>query len=724
MNDAPGDALTQALRRLREAGGDGRSLDHESLAVIRRAAIARMRAGERPAGLASEYGLTRGTLYYWRSLAEEGHPRASQAAPGGRTPYKVSPQAREQLRQAVLGDPRAVGLTRPLWNRGLVRWYLREHLNTDISANHVRLLLQQLQLWPATNPPAYAQQCALVPWWVETEFGAIRTRAETSGAPLYFLQVTAVEAGAELRLMSLVQTKGAARDFALLPAEAEGGLEQACGRFLDRVLDLHSGPVVLIGDPLIAPTMRAMAAAAAARSRISLMHLPAPHEHEHRAVLHRASLEEQQLERARLRAAVDAAAAAVTQPQLTPEQGDDLGNATVRPAADGHAAPSPPHQHLLDDLVKDVRRRHQAQRLAAHYAHLQTLAEAAQTRSKHDLGQLRRELNQLLRAGRELDLGAPELAAATGLTRNTVNLVLRRTPPPEHAPATPAQALAKVGEAARLWRQAEESHSQDRQLSALLAEHKSKATAAERQACADRDQAIRACAQGGVAVSVIAAAAGVSDSLIYALTADGDLPEYPGAAAEMRQLAISLARWREARHQAESARQRLAEHDMVRRQASEDEHVLQQRRNILIARCVASGYTVGEIATWAELDVATVTGSLSAPVAEVSPEDGRQALDDLIEVSRSWRNARQEAAEQRAWAEQLDAERRRCLDQEEAARRQRNRALLACRRKGVSIGALATRLRVDTRMVREALQAAEAAEDEAAGLEELLAVSA
>ncbi|MEV1176843.1 hypothetical protein AB0J09_51485, partial [Nonomuraea sp. NPDC049784] len=102
------DALAQALRRLR-AAGDGRSLDHESLAVIRRAAIARMQNGEQPAQLAREYGLARYTLYYWRSLARQGNRRASQAAPEGRTPYKVSPQAREQLRQAVLSDPRELG---------------------------------------------------------------------------------------------------------------------------------------------------------------------------------------------------------------------------------------------------------------------------------------------------------------------------------------------------------------------------------------------------------------------------------------------------------------------------------------------------------------------------------------------------------------------------------------------------------------------------------------
>jgi hypothetical protein len=311
------------------------------------------------------------------------------------------------------------------------------------------------------------------------------------------------------------------------------------------------------------------------------------------------------------------------------------------------------------------------------------------------------------------------------LTRNAVNLVLRRTMLPEHTPLTPAQVLAEASDAATLWRQAKESHREDRLLLSLLTEHKRKATATERQACADRNQAIHACVQAGVTISVIAATAAVSDVLIYSLTADGDVPEYPGAEAELRQLASSLSRWREVRHQAESARQRLTEQNVLCHQASEDERAWQQRRNTLIARCVASGYAPGEIATWAGLDVATITGSLSALDTEVSPEQGRQALDDLTDVSRSWRTARQTAAEQRALADRLNAERRLCLEQEAAARRQRNRALLACRRKGVSIGALATRLQVDTRMIREALQAAEATEqEEAAGVDGLLAVPA
>ncbi|MEV4117030.1 hypothetical protein [Nonomuraea sp. NPDC049695] len=727
MNNTPDTALAQALRRLRDAGGDGRSLDHETLAVIRRAAIARMQAGERPAALAREYGLARGTLYYWRSLAAEGNPRATQAAPEGRTPYKVSPKRREQLRQAVLSDPRTLGLTRPLWTRGLVRWYLREHLNTDISANHVRLLLQQLRLWPATNPPTYSQQCELAPGWAETEFGRIRARADAAGSPVYFLQIIAVGDG--VRLMSLVQTKGAARDFALLTAD--DGPEQACGVFLERVLALHGDTqVVLIGDPLIAPSMRAMASAAARHNgRITLIHLPAPQQHAPRAALYEATLEEHRQELLELRAAA-AAIAADAEADLAADGSAAVGlfggeagvvrGGTTGPAlahADAHAgAHTAGQRQLLDTLGQAGARRRHARRLATRYAHLQALAEAAQARGNSVLGQVRQELNQLLRAGRELGISAPELAAATALTRNAVNLLVRRTPLTPTA-LNPVQVLEAATAQAALWRRAKASYHDSRQLSIFVAELKAKAVASERQARDDRDRVIAACAREGLAGATIAAAAQVSDSLVYTITNAGSMLDVGDADEQVQALRTSMDRWRQAREQGTRARQRLLEHQAVRRQAGDEEESWQERRNLLIRKCVASGYTTGEISTWADLDHATVRGQLSVLAGEVSLEEGQQALQELAEVSRSWRQAQQRAAEQRARGERLILERRRCLDQEEAARRERNRALLACRRAGLSIATLATLVRADSRMIREALQAGEASEEHDGGEE-------
>ncbi|MEV1176592.1 hypothetical protein, partial [Nonomuraea sp. NPDC049784] len=310
--------------------------------------------------------------------------------------------------------------------------------------------------------------------------------------------------------------------------------------------------------------------------------------------------------------------------------------------------------------------------------------------------------------------GAPELAAATGLTRNAVNLVLRRTPVAATPMTTPTHALEEVAAAARLWRQAEASYRDDQMLCVLVTELKTKAGAGERRACADRDEAMLACVRDGLPTGIIAETAEVSGSLIYTMTSTStsDLGEHPGAEAELRQLAISVARWREARQRSALAGQRVSEHEANRRQAKVDERARQERRNELIARCAASGYTPGEIARWADLDVGTVTGSLSTPVGEVSLEDGRQALLELSEVSRAWRQAQQEAADQRALGELLASERRRCLGQEDSARRERNRALLACRRAGVTIAVLAARAQTDTRTIREALQKAEAAEQQ------------
>jgi transposase len=680
------DALQHALERLRAAGGDGRALGHDHLAVIRHHAVARMRQGSRPADLAAEYGLARATLYRWRERGKAGDHEL-EARPGGRTPYKMLPESRRVLREALLADPRRLGLGRPLWSRSLVARFLREQARVVLSGKHLRVLLRQLGLWPASGLPTYAEQCAKVPEWLAEEFGRVRARAEAQAAPLFFLQIMPLPG--ELQLMSIVRTNGTQRSFAVLPAD--NALDDVHGEFLDRVLATRTGPIFLITDPLIAPSTRAVAAAARRRSsRLTLVHLPAPRDPGFRAALRQSALTEHRAVHARLRANLDgvcdeSAALALDGPRL--------------------------HQPVLSALLDVVDRRRQAQNLRERYGKLRKAAETIAADSRQTARQVRAELNQLIAACRHGDnkIGITQLTAATGMTRNTINLVARRatepTPSLLQSHTSPAEAINRVSRTASQWRELSRQCEADLQLVACVSDLFDKAAAVERQTGADRDQAIMVCHQAGLSVRDIAEHAGLSESMIYALIG----PTTPGRHGQdplLARLGEVAARWRFARDQTGRARRRRNEQEELRRQAIATETSCRMQRNRLIELCASSGYTIAEIAAWSGMDVATATGSLSAPQRQVTFEQGQQALQKLRTAVEQLQEASWEVDRQRLQCERLEAERRSYAQAENALRRQRDQVLLMCRAGGATIATLAAVVQVDAHTIREALRAA------------------
>ncbi|MEU4703156.1 hypothetical protein [Nonomuraea dietziae] len=691
------DALQHALERLRAAGGDGRALGHDHLAVIRHHAVARMRQGSRPADLAAEYGLARATLYRWRERGRAGDHEL-EARPEGRAPYKMLPESRRVLREALLADPRRLGLGRPLWSRALVARYLREQARVVLSGKHLRVLLRQLGLWPASGLPTYAEQCAKVPEWLAEEFGRVRARAEAQAAPLFFLQIMPLPG--ELQLMSIVRTNGTQRSFAVLPAD--NGLDDVHGEFLDRVLATRTGPIFLITDPLIAPSTRAVAAAARQRSsRLTLVHLPAPRDAGVRTALRQSALTEHRAVHARLRAAVDA----VCEESSALAQDRPLLGRPVRSA-----------------LLDAVRLRRQAQALRERCSALRKAAEAVTAQSRQTAKQARAELNQLIAASRRSDskIGITELAAATGMTRNAINLVVRRTAelPPQYPMFAP-EAINRVSRTAEQWRELCAQHESDVRLVALAGDVFDKAAAVERQIAADRDQAVIACHQAGTSVRDLARDAGVSENLVYALI--GPItPGRHGSDPLLARLGEVAARWRSARDQTGTARRRRAEQEELRRQAIATETSCRARRNRLIELCASSGYTMTEIAAWSGMDLATAAGSLSARRRQVTSEEGRQALQELRTAVEQVQEARCEVDRQRLLCERLEADRRRHAQAEDAVRRERDQVLLQCRGAGATIATLAACVQVDAHTIREALRAAAAGD---AAKEEALATS-
>jgi transposase len=126
---------------------DGRRLSHEASEVIRRLAVRRVEAGERPSDVIASYGLCRTTIYRWiRASRNGGTPALARRKHPGRVPL-VSENDLLRVREWIIGHaPRDYGLPGRLWTRRGVAALLHHRLGISMTPMNAGRLLRRMRL--------------------------------------------------------------------------------------------------------------------------------------------------------------------------------------------------------------------------------------------------------------------------------------------------------------------------------------------------------------------------------------------------------------------------------------------------------------------------------------------------------------------------------------------------------------------------------------------------
>ena len=180
---------------------DGRSLEHNTLAELRRMAIRRViEEGAKPSAIAQEYGFCRNYLYPWLEKFRAGgwEALAEQIAEG--PPPKLMEKQRQQVRRWILGkDPRQHGFDFGLWTRRIVQKMIQEKMGVALCLTSVGKLLASLDITPQKPlRRAYERDPRMVERWCQEDYPKLKQRAKRLGAMIFFLDEAGFQSDAPL----------------------------------------------------------------------------------------------------------------------------------------------------------------------------------------------------------------------------------------------------------------------------------------------------------------------------------------------------------------------------------------------------------------------------------------------------------------------------------------------------------------------------------------------
>jgi len=167
---------------------DGRTLDHGTLAEMRRLAAERMRAGERPAAVAASFGLQRAWAYRVQA-AVRGRPltvlRARQAT--GRPRTLTGAEERQVFRWVHGKSPWQYGFDFGWWTRTLVQALIAERFAVALSLASIGALLARVGL--TVQKPlqrAYQRDPVAIARWQRETYPALVKQARKERADIAF----------------------------------------------------------------------------------------------------------------------------------------------------------------------------------------------------------------------------------------------------------------------------------------------------------------------------------------------------------------------------------------------------------------------------------------------------------------------------------------------------------------------------------------------------------
>jgi len=169
---------------------DGRTLGHNTLEEIRRLAVQRVWAGERPSAVIASFGFSRQIIYKWlREAKGKGRGlRALRSRKGTGRPRTLTPKQEQQLFRWINGkDPRQHGFDFGLWTRLVVRKLIADRFGANLGVTAVGKLLAKLGLTPQKPlKRAYERDPAAIEAWKRETYPSIAKRARKCGAEIYF----------------------------------------------------------------------------------------------------------------------------------------------------------------------------------------------------------------------------------------------------------------------------------------------------------------------------------------------------------------------------------------------------------------------------------------------------------------------------------------------------------------------------------------------------------
>ena len=173
---------------------DGRTLSSTEQHLIRRIAAQRYLAGESPTRIAASYGTSVTSVHRWGKTAREQGLAALAPRPKPGRPRKLTPEEEQEVfRWVVGGDPRQLNLDFGLWTRKIIAEQIEERLNVVMSITAVGDLLHRLGLSPQKPlRRAYERDEVAIKKWVRHTYSAIKRKAKTTGAEIFWLDEAGV----------------------------------------------------------------------------------------------------------------------------------------------------------------------------------------------------------------------------------------------------------------------------------------------------------------------------------------------------------------------------------------------------------------------------------------------------------------------------------------------------------------------------------------------------
>ena len=163
---------------------DARALDHTTLTDLRKRGVAAVQSGEEPAHVAEVLGVNVRTVFRWLAQYRRGGWDQLDARKRGGRPPKLDGRALRWIYRTVVNkNPLQLHFPFALWTAAMVQTLIANRFDIDLSHSSVCRLLNQLGL-TAQRPlwRAYQQDPEMVKRWLETDYPAIRRRAQASCA--------------------------------------------------------------------------------------------------------------------------------------------------------------------------------------------------------------------------------------------------------------------------------------------------------------------------------------------------------------------------------------------------------------------------------------------------------------------------------------------------------------------------------------------------------------
>ena len=173
---------------------DGRTLPHNTSEMIRRWAVRRVKAGEKPSEVMKSYGLCRTAIYPWLRAVKCGGEKALRARKHPGPESKLMPAQKLRVRHWINGkDPRQYGCDFGLWTRQIVVALITQRFGIKLGVTAVGRLLAELDITPQKPlRRAYERDPVAIKRWTRQTFAKLRARAKRRGAKIFFLDEAGV----------------------------------------------------------------------------------------------------------------------------------------------------------------------------------------------------------------------------------------------------------------------------------------------------------------------------------------------------------------------------------------------------------------------------------------------------------------------------------------------------------------------------------------------------